>query len=71
MFAIRLPLPSSRELKPWLYAIPDNTDEAGEMLQVFLEEERHRLSALGVDHPSRTGPGVRTGHVRVATSRRR
>ena len=38
-FAIRLPLPSSRELKPWLYTVPDNADDAAGMLAGFIDEE--------------------------------
>ena len=38
-FAVRVPLPSSRRLKPRLYAIPENVRDAAVMLRGFLDEE--------------------------------
>jgi len=38
-FAVRLPLPSSRRLKPWLYSIPEDAEAAAVMLKLFLDEE--------------------------------
>ena len=39
VFAVRLPLPSADQLKPWLCTIPENADHAAAMLADFLREE--------------------------------
>jgi uncharacterized protein (UPF0548 family) len=53
-FAVRLPLPSSRALKPWLDHIPDDPDDAAEMLSLFMSEE----IATGCAHRAATAQGA-------------
>jgi hypothetical protein len=38
-YGVRLPLPSSGALKPWLYDIPEDAADAAGMLTIFLDEE--------------------------------
>lgn len=38
-FAVILPLPSSPDLKPWLWGIPDSAEDAADSLALFIKEE--------------------------------
>jgi uncharacterized protein (UPF0548 family) len=77
-FAVRLPLPSTHQLKPWLFAIPDDAAHAATMLAGFLAEEvdagcAHWASTTreGADRvfllePYGFRPADRTGHRHLA-----
>lgn len=54
-FTVILPLPSSPELKPWLWGIPEDAEDAADSLALFIREEVE----TGCAHWALT---VRSGH---------